>query len=211
MCVPLKHIGWMGLAVVLVTPGVGSTSRASNSEPVARVAEYPPPSVVEAAWKLVESRVGSDFSRHYVEFLPDSTRSLVYADQGKCYRMKFSLTVPDLEISEDAISFTVAEDGSLVPGSTVLGLPDCVAHPTQCRLLVSRQMALLLASEHWQRADNEEWKASFRRDPTEGYLWRVASEWQQESLASWRRETVDISASTGQVVSSGGTIRYINI
>ena len=189
--------GALGLMLVAVflSPALCSTSSATQERGQA------PDHILAAAWNQLEATAGSRFCSLHVRFLPDSTLVVMGEEGPTRYQLQFALAIPELEISEPVITLSVTNEGVLAPGSAVHGLPDCLVTPAECRMVVSRSMALSLAAQHWQREPSDEWDVSFHWNRAAGYLWMVRTGWEQSNATSWTRYIGEIDVNTGEVTS----------
>ena len=185
----------LGLVFVVTFFAATLTSASSSEEARWRVPDH----ILAAAWEQIEARAGSRFCSLHVRFLPDSTRVIMGEEGLTDYRLEFALEIRELEISEPVIAVNLTDGGVLAPGPIVQGLPNCLETVAECRMLVSRSAARLLAAEHWHRVPSDEWEVSFLWDHVDGYLWVVRTGWQQSGATSWTRLIAEIDVNTGEV------------
>ncbi len=193
----------VGLAAVLLVSLVRVSTAHAGSPDV-------PEEVLCGAHRLIQSRVGAAFAEKYVAAAPDTVSFVRQrGSQEQQYELRFLLVVPELDLSDDVICFTLDSRGAVVSGSQIRGLPDCSTKPDECELHVSREEAMCIAERLWGQARTDRWRADVRWNGIAGFVWEISASWLQ-SPDKLRGVSAQIDIGTGEVITSRASIGFLN-
>jgi hypothetical protein len=192
---------WVLLVVLALVPGM---SEAASPEP--QDSSAVPRHILESGIDLFESRAGTTFVSRFAVF--DSTASGV-SRAGKPgvvrYRLVFRVLVPELGIDEPAVVFTLDSAGNVPSPRDSLDIPDCLAHPEECALLVGRAEAISIADRHGMPGSPDDWDARLVWRFEHGFVWLIM--WPPMRLGTAHVTIKEIDGGSGEVVADRSYLR----
>ena len=130
-----------------------------------------PLNVLNKANSFIISRTGEEFFHKYIT--PDFSRTKRLFPY---YEMAYRLFVPEKPYVSSIIRFTVDSVGHIVKDRDILGIPNCLAHPTQCDWQIDKEDAILLAEKYGLEKGVKDWDVGFIWNPERQiYVWHVLS------------------------------------
>ena len=163
-----------------------------------------PTDVVEAAWELIVSRVGSEFVLEYVVY--DSARSKRYvpfdASIAPHSNLVFHLASAERRHVQGRISFCLDDDGHLDPRFQVNGIPQCDYRFGGCEFTVDEAGAKQIACDAGLDPGIDgyelefEWSSSRLR-----YVWSVRVTYERGETDAWGK-SLSVDAHSGEVYGS---------
>jgi len=158
------------LVCVSVSSGFSEGNRTGGVYPSYSLEELPT-RVSNKAKEAIIARVGSEFFDNYIHFR--SAMSGTISSTGETlYNMQWSIRIGESRTETCSFNIGVSESGKVFDSQTYL--PDCIAYPENCQIIIDRNSAVEIARNAGFDVGIPDWGAAIRLDrETKKFYWSV--------------------------------------
>ena len=90
--------------------------------------------------------------------------------------MVYRIYIPEKPYVNNRITFTVDSVGNVIKERDIIGIPNCIIHPSQCDWNFDREAVIAIAEKYGLEKGIKDWQVGFIWNPERQiYVWHILS------------------------------------
>lgn len=159
------------------------------------IKEDVPSEILEKSDNFIKAKTGLDFFDAHI-----SKKNLSKTDNG--YLIVYNLSLNDETTNE--ISLYIDNEGKVVEDKEIIGIPDCISNPADCRFDISGEQAISIAKNNGLYEGIRKWDVNFKWNSNHNkYVWEIKSILSEVESGGFIRttgQTMLINPGDGEVI-----------